>query len=168
MANPQDYGVVEFDRDGQVVSIEEKPAPPRSRYVVPGLYFYDNVVVDIARGLTPSARGELEITAVNEIYRRRGQLGSPCSTAAPRGWTPALSRRWCRPPSSYGWLRSDRAEIGCLEESAWRDGLIDDDRLRELAAPLLSSGYGEYLIELLDAATEEIPQLVPVGAGAIG
>lgn len=153
VANPQDYGVVEFDADGQVTSIEEKPAAPRSRYVVPGLYFYDHHVVDIARGLTPSARGELEITAVNEIYRRRGQLRV---TVLDRGtaWLDTGTFEALVQASEYVRVISERQgrKVGCLEEAVWRAGLIDDAQLRALAQPLRHNGYGEYLDDLLAAA----------------
>jgi glucose-1-phosphate thymidylyltransferase len=156
VANPQDYGVVEFDADGQVVSIEEKPARPRSRYVVPGLYFYDRQVVDIARGLRPSARGELEITAVNEIYRRNGQLRV---SVLDRGtaWLDTGTFEAMVQASEYVRVVSERQglKVGCLEEVAWRAGLIGDDQLRALAEPLGNSGYGDYLYELLAADDRE-------------
>jgi glucose-1-phosphate thymidylyltransferase len=156
VANPQDYGVVEFDRDGQVVSIEEKPARPRSRYVVPGLYFYDRQVVDIARGLRPSARGELEITAVNEIYLRKGQLRV---SVLDRGtaWLDTGTFEAMVQASEYVRVVSERQglKVGCLEEVAWRAGLIGDDELRALAEPLRKSGYGDYLYELLAADDRE-------------
>ncbi|GAA1688301.1 glucose-1-phosphate thymidylyltransferase RfbA [Fodinicola feengrottensis] len=156
VANPQDYGVVEFDQDGQVVSIEEKPARPRSRYVVPGLYFYDRDVVDIARELRPSARGELEITAVNEIYRRAGRLRV---SVLDRGtaWLDTGTFEAMVQASEYVRVVSERQglKIGCLEEVAWRAGLIDDDQLRALAEPLRKSGYGDYLYELLAADDRE-------------
>jgi glucose-1-phosphate thymidylyltransferase len=163
VANPQDYGVVEFDADGHVVSIEEKPARPRSRYVVPGLYFYDRQVVDIARGLRPSARGELEITAVNEIYRRNGQLRV---SVLDRGtaWLDTGTFEAMVQASEYVRVVSERQglKVGCLEEVAWRAGLISDDQLRTLAEPLSKSGYGDYLYELLAADDRETRPSVEV------
>ncbi|WP_163511481.1 glucose-1-phosphate thymidylyltransferase RfbA [Fodinicola acaciae] len=158
VANPRDYGVVEFDRDGNVVSIEEKPVMPRSRHVVPGLYFYDHHVVDIARGLTPSARGELEITAVNEIYRRRGQLRV---TVLDRGtaWLDTGTFEAMVQASEYVRVISERQgrKVGCLEEAVWRAGLIDNDQLRALARPLRHNGYGQYLEDLLTDASAVVP-----------
>jgi glucose-1-phosphate thymidylyltransferase len=151
VANPEAYGVVEFDEHGRVLSIEEKPSKPRSRYVVPGLYFYDNKVVDIARNLQPSARGELEITAVNEAYRARGELQV---TVLDRGtaWLDTGTFVSLVQASEYVRVIEERQglKVGCVEEVAWRQGFIDDDRLRALAEPLRKSGYGEYLIGLLD------------------
>jgi len=168
VANPSDFGVLEFDREGRVLSLEEKPARPKSRYVVPGLYFYDNRVVDIARSLRPSARGELEITGVNQTYLRRGEL---TFTMLDRGtsWLHTGTFASLVQASEFVRVVEERQglKIGCVEEAAWRNGLISNDRLRELAQPLLSSGYGEYLIGLLDA-DEEIRLPVPVGAGVFG
>jgi glucose-1-phosphate thymidylyltransferase len=151
VANPEAYGVVEFDEHGRVLSIEEKPARPRSRHVVPGLYFYDNKVIDIARNLRPSARGELEITAVNEAYRARGELQV---TVLDRGtaWLDTGTFVSLVQASEYVRVIEERQglKVGCVEEVAWRQGFIDDDRLRALAEPLLKSGYGEYLVGLLD------------------
>ncbi|WP_091607128.1 glucose-1-phosphate thymidylyltransferase RfbA [Micromonospora mirobrigensis] len=150
VANPQAYGVVEFDADGRVLSIEEKPDRPRSRYVVPGLYFYDNRVVDIARGLTPSARGELEITEVNETYRRMGEL---TVTVLDRGtaWLDTGTFASLVQAAEFVRVIEERQgmKIGCVEEVAWRAGLIGDVQLRALAEPLLPSGYGGYLLGLL-------------------
>jgi glucose-1-phosphate thymidylyltransferase len=155
VANPQDYGVVDFDADGRVLSIEEKPARPRSRYAVPGLYFYDNRVVEIARGLKPSERGELEITAVNETYREWGEL---TVTVLDRGtaWLDTGTFTSLVQASEFVRVIEERQglKIGCVEEAAWRAGLIDDGRLRELAGPLTKSGYGEYLLGLLADAQE--------------
>ncbi|MGV9213264.1 glucose-1-phosphate thymidylyltransferase RfbA [Micromonospora sp. RB23] len=151
VANPQEYGVVDFDADGRVLSIEEKPALPKSRYAVPGLYFYDNRVVDIARKLTPSARGELEITAVNEVYRETGELSV---TVLDRGtaWLDTGTFTSMMQAAEFVRVVEERQglKIGCIEEVAWRAGLIDDDQLRALAAPLTKSGYGDYLLGLLD------------------
>ncbi|MEH1015141.1 glucose-1-phosphate thymidylyltransferase RfbA [Micromonospora sp. CPCC 206060] len=150
VANPQAYGVVEFDAAGQVLSIEEKPAKPKSRYVVPGLYFYDNRVVEIAARLTPSERGELEITAVNEAYREAGQL---TVTVLDRGtaWLDTGTFHAMMQAAEFVRVIEERQgmKIGCLEEVAWRAGLIDDRQLAELADPLTRSGYGNYLLDLL-------------------
>ncbi len=150
VANPEAYGVVEFDADGRVLSIEEKPEKPRSRYVVPGLYFYDNQVVEITRGLRPSARGELEITAVNAAYLERGQLSV---SVLDRGtaWLDTGTFASLVQAAEFVRVIEERQgyKIGCVEETAWRAGLIDDDRLRELAGPLTKSGYGTYLLGLL-------------------
>jgi len=154
VANPHAYGVVEFDADGTVISIEEKPEKPRSRYVVPGLYFYDSRVVEIARGLRPSGRGELEITAVNAEYLRRGEL---TVTVLDRGtaWLDTGTFESLVQAAEFVRVIEERQgfKIGCVEEAAWRAGFIDDDRLRALAGPLTKSGYGDYLLELLDWGT---------------
>ena len=151
VSNPREYGVVEFGADGRVLSIEEKPADPRSRYAVPGLYFYDNRVVDIARGLRPSARGELEITAVNEAYLRNGELHV---TVLDRGtaWLDTGTFTSLMQASEFVRVIEERQglKIGCVEEAVWRAGLIDDKQLRALAEPLVPSGYGTYLLNVLD------------------
>ena len=150
VANPSDYGVVEFDAGGRVLSIEEKPVRPRSSYAVPGLYFYDNQVVDIARELKPSDRGELEITAVNEAYRRAGQLSV---TVLERGtaWLDTGTFTSLIQAGEFVRVIEERQglKIGCVEEAAWRAGFIDDAHLAELAEPLLKSGYGRYLLDLI-------------------
>ena len=150
VADPQAYGVVEFADDGTVISIEEKPAHPRSSYAVPGLYFYDNSVIDIARGLTPSDRGELEITAVNAEYLRRGQLNV---TVLPRGtaWLDTGTFTGLLEASQFVHVIEARQghKIGCVEEVAWRMGWLDDAGLQAHAQAQLRSGYGEYLLRQL-------------------
>jgi glucose-1-phosphate thymidylyltransferase len=152
VANPTDYGVVEFDADGRVLSIEEKPTRPKSPYAVPGLYFYDNEVVEIARGITPSARGELEITAVNEHYLRQGRL---TVTVLDRGtaWLDTGTFASLRQATEFVSVVEERQglKIGCIEEVAWRQGWLSDDELCAIAEPLAKSGYGSYLLGLLDS-----------------
>jgi glucose-1-phosphate thymidylyltransferase len=152
VANPREYGVVEFDPDGRVLSIEEKPARPKSRYAVPGLYFYDNRVVGIARDLKPSDRGELEITAVNAAYLERGELRV---SVLDRGtaWLDTGTFSSLVQASEFVRVIEERQglKIGCVEEAAWRAGLIGDGQLRTLAEPLRKSGYGDYLDDLLDS-----------------
>lgn len=154
VSNPRDYGVVEFDPAGRVLSIEEKPAQPKSSYAVPGLYFYDERVVEIARGITPSDRGELEITAVNAEYLRRGELAV---TVLPRGtaWLDTGTFRSLQDAGEFVRVLEERqgTKVGCVEELAWRNGWIDDGQLRVLAEPLVKSGYGDYLLALLDDPT---------------
>jgi glucose-1-phosphate thymidylyltransferase len=151
VANPQDYGVVEFDDDGRVLSIEEKPATPKSSYAVPGLYFYENSVVDVSRGLTPSARGELEITDVNEHFLQQDRL---TVTRLDRGtaWLDTGTFASLRQATEFVSVVEERQglKIGCIEEVAWRQGWLDDDGLRRAAEPLAKSGYGDYLLNLLE------------------
>jgi glucose-1-phosphate thymidylyltransferase len=149
VANPSDYGVVEFDEHGHALSIEEKPAVPRSRYAVPGLYFYGPDIVEVARGIRPSARGELEITAVNDHYLRAGRLSV---TVLPRGtaWLDTGTFSMLHAAGDFVRVLEERQgmKVGCVEEVAWRNGWIDDDQLLALARSLEKSGYGAYLERL--------------------
>jgi glucose-1-phosphate thymidylyltransferase len=151
VADPTAYGVIEFDEQGRALSIEEKPAAPRSAYAVPGLYFYDNDVVAIARDLEPSARGEYEITDVNRTYLEQGRLHVE---VLPRGtaWLDTGTFDSLNDASNYVRTIESRQgfKVGAPEEVAWRNGFLTDDELRERAEPLLSSGYGGYLLSLLD------------------
>ncbi len=151
VANPSEYGVVEFDEMGRVCSIEEKPVKPKSRYAVPGLYFYDADVVEVAKAIQPSARGELEITAVNAAYLAQHRLHV---TVLERGtaWLDTGTFSTLQAAGEYVRVMEDRQglKVSCLEEIAWRNGFIDDDALLALAEPLRKSGYGEYLAGLLE------------------
>lgn len=149
--DPSIFGVVEFDGEGKVLSLEEKPERPKSNYAVPGLYFYDNQVVDIAKRITPSARGELEITAVNNAYLKRGQLQVKLF---PRGMA------WLDTGTYDGLLEAARfvsiiqkrqgLYISCIEEIAYRKGYITQTELRRLAKPLLKTEYGQYLLRIAE------------------
>ena len=149
VADPSEYGVVEFDETGVVLSVEEKPARPRSNYAIPGLYFYDATVVDVAKSIRPSARGELEITAVNDHYLQRAEL---TVTVLERGtaWLDTGTFRSLQDAGEFVRVIEDRTgtKIGCVEEIAWRNGWITSDELAALAEPLLKSGYGDYLVRL--------------------
>ncbi len=149
--NPKAFGVVEFDENKKVVSIEEKPEHPKSNYAVPGLYFYDNQVVEIAKQVKPSARGELEITAVNNAYLEKGQLDVKLM---PRGMA------WLDTGTPAGMIKASEfvqtvqemqgMYVSCLEEIAWRRGFIDDSKLRMLGEELRMTDYGQYLLNLLE------------------
>lgn len=149
--DPKEYGVVEFDKDGKAISIEEKPENPKSNYAVPGLYFYDNDVVNIAKSITPSARGELEITAVNNAYLERGDLhvetlgrgfawldtGNPDMLLAAANFVATFQKR-------------QGLYVSCIEEIAYKRGFIDREQLKLLAQPLLKTDYGKYLLEVAE------------------
>ena len=151
VSNPQDYGVVAFDANGGVVSIEEKPRQPKSNYAVTGLYFYDNQVIDIARALKPSPRGELEITDVNKAYLARGQLQVELFSRG-TAWLDTGQQQALLDAANFVRIVEERQgqKIACPEEIAYRLGYIDGPQLQVLAQPLLKSGYGEYLMGLLD------------------
>lgn len=150
VANPGAYGVVEFDDDFTAVSIEEKPAEPKSNYAVPGLYFYDNSVIDIAKSIEPSERGELEISTVNERYLEAGRLKVQVLDRG-TAWLDTGTFESMVQATEFVRVIEDRQgfKIGCIEEIAWRAGWIDDDRMAALAQPLVKSGYGSYLARLI-------------------
>lgn len=150
VSDPRRYGVVEFDKDMNAVSIEEKPEQPKSNYAVPGLYFYDNSVIEVARQLKPSARGEYEITDVNAHYLKEEKLKvavlSRGTAWLDTGTFPSLMQA-----GQFVQVIEDRQglKIGCIEEVAYRNGFIDKEQLKELAQPLVKSGYGNYLLNLI-------------------
>lgn len=149
VSDPERYGVAEFDKEHKVISIEEKPAKPKSNYAVPGLYFYDNSVVEIAKNLKPSARGEYEITDVNKEYLKMGKLKV---SVLDRGtaWLDTGTFASLMQASQFVQVIEERQglKIGCIEEVAYRMGYIDNNQLKKLAEPLLKSGYGNYLMKL--------------------
>jgi glucose-1-phosphate thymidylyltransferase len=152
VAEPSAYGVVEFDSAGQAISLEEKPARPKSSYAVPGLYFYDNEVIEIARSLQPSARGEYEITDVNRHYLDRGRL---LVGVLPRGTAWLDTGTFDSLNDASNFVRTLEArqglKVGAPEEAAWRQGFLSDDEFRQRATALAKSGYSRYLLTLLDA-----------------
>ena len=151
VADPSSFGVVEFDADGKAISVEEKPAKPKSHYAIPGLYFYDNDVVEIARNLAPSARGEYEITDVNRVYLERGTLQVE---VLPRGSAWLDTGTFDSLNDACNYVRTLQArqglQVGCPEEAAWYHGFLSDDELRQRAEKLTKSGYGDYLLSLLE------------------
>lgn len=150
VADPERYGVVEFDANNNAISIEEKPSQPKSNYAVPGIYFYNNSVVEIAKNLKPSQRGEYEITDVNKEYLREGQLKVGIFG---RGfaWLDTGTHESLMQASQFIQVIEERQglKIGCIEEVAWEQGFISDDQLRSLGEKYIKSGYGEYLLRLL-------------------
>lgn len=147
--DPQRYGVVEFDSAGKAKSIEEKPQNPRSKFAVPGIYFYDNEVVEIARGIKPSERGELEITDINNAYLSKGNLNVSILDKG-TAWLDTGTFNSLMQASQFVQVIEDRQglKIGAIEETAYKMGYITKEELHQLAKPLLKSGYGEYLLEL--------------------
>lgn len=150
VTDPERYGVVEFDKENRVISIEEKPKKPKSNYAIPGLYFYDNDVVEIAKNLKPSARGEYEITDVNKEYLKRGKL-SVAKMSRGTAWLDTGTFASLMQASQYVQVIEDRMglKIAAIEEVAWRMGYIDDAQLEKLAESLIKSGYGTYLLQQL-------------------
>lgn len=151
VSDPQRYGVVEFDKNLKAVSIEEKPQYPKSHFAVPGLYFYDNKVVEIAKTLEPSARGEYEITDVNKIYLEKNQLEVGILDRG-TAWLDTGTHQSLMQASQFVQVIEERQglKIGCLEEIAYRKGYISKEQLKQLAEPLLKSGYGDYLMEMVN------------------
>ncbi|MBW8871385.1 MAG: glucose-1-phosphate thymidylyltransferase RfbA [Leifsonia sp.] len=152
VSNPRAYGVVEFDDDFKALSIEEKPVEPKSSFAVPGLYFYDNSVVEIAKTIEPSARGELEISTVNERYLEAGRLQVQVLDRG-TAWLDTGTFESMMQASEYVRVIEDRQgfKVGCIEEVAWRAGWIDDAEMAALASPLVKSGYGRYLMGLVES-----------------
>jgi len=151
VSDPERYGVVEFDADNRAISIEEKPLKPKSNFAVPGLYFYDNSVVDIAASLEPSARGEYEITDVNREYLRRGTLHVEILDRG-TAWLDTGTFRSLMQAAQFVQVIEERQglRIGCIEEVAYKRGFISAEQLKAIALPLVKSGYGEYLLKLVE------------------
>ena len=170
VVDPQAFGVVEFDKDFNVLSIEEKPDVPKSNYAVPGLYFYDNDVVEIAKSVEPSERGELEITAVNNEYLRRGKLKVELFGRG-MAWLDTGTHKGLLEASNYVEAIQTRQGlyIACLEEIAYRKGYINKDKLLELAKPLMKTEYGQYLVRIANEnqSNEELNETDVVAEGMI-
>lgn len=149
VSDPNRYGVVEFDADSKALSIEEKPENPKSNYAVPGLYFYDNSVIDIAKSIQPSSRGEYEITDVNKAYLSRGKLQVGVLDRG-TAWLDTGTFNSLMQASQFVQVIEERQglKVGCIEEQAYRSGFISKEQLHHIAAPLLKSGYGKYLMHL--------------------
>ncbi len=150
VADPERYGIVEFDKDMNVISIEEKPKQPKSNYAIPGLYFYDNNVVEYAKQVQPSDRGEIEITELHNAYLRAGRLKVQVLGRG-TAWLDTGTFQTLNQAAQFVQVVEERQgiKVGCIEEAAWRQGFINNDQLRGLAEPLTKSGYGQYLLSLL-------------------
>lgn len=149
VSDPERYGIVEFDSDMSVISIEEKPVKPKSNYAIPGLYLYDNQVVEFAKQVQPSARGEMEITEIHNAYLRAGKLKVKLLNRG-TAWLDTGTFETLNQATQFVQVIEERQgiKIGCIEEAAWRQGFIDNSQLQKLAEPLTKSGYGQYLLSL--------------------